>query len=210
MKKTLFIAFMISFIANAQVREKGDIEVSPFIGISTANYFGDVGMMNEATVNPYFGANIDFYLNNRWSVRTGIGYETMGSQGEYYGFYGFESFKEKLDFISLPIHANYHFSKNRRWYLNFGPTVNFLTKATSNGVDMTQGINPVQVGLGLGIGYKIYINENFSIGIDHQEYISFVNNLKSEYKNGYYIGNILGSFNVKAVFKLGSKAEKEN
>lgn len=210
MKKTLLIALLASFATNAQVREKGEIEVSPFIGVSSANYYGDVGIMNEAVMRPQFGANLDLYFNDRWSFRTGLEYQSMGSQGESYGYYGFESFEEKLNFVSVPLHANYHFSKSRKWYLNFGPTVNFLTKATSNGVDMTQGINPVQVGLGLGIGYKIYINENFSIGIDHQEYISFVNNLKSEYKNGYYIGNILGSFNVKAVFKLGSKAEKEN
>ncbi len=210
MKKTLLVALLASFAANAQVREKGEIEVSPFIGISSANYFGDVGMMNEAVINPYFGANLDFYLNNRWSLKTGIEYQTMGSQGESYGFYGFESFEEKLNFISLPIHANYHFSKNRRWYLNFGPTINFLTEATSNGIDMKEGITPVQLGLGLGIGYKIYVNERFSIGIDHQEYIGFTNNLKSSYNNNnFFIGNIFGSFNVKAIFKIPT-SNKEN
>ena len=209
MKKTLLFALLASFAVNAQVREKGEIEVSPFIGISSANYFGDVGMMNEAVINPYFGANLDFYLNNRWSLKTGIEYQTMGSQGESYGFYGFESFEEKLNFISLPIHANYHFSKNRRWYLNFGPTINFLTEATSNGIDMKEGITPVQLGLGLGIGYKIYVNERFSIGIDHQEYIGFTNNLKSSYNNNnFFIGNIFGSFNVKAIFKIPNSKEE--
>lgn len=209
MKKTLLVALLASFAANAQVREKGEIEVSPFIGISSANYFGDVGMMNEAVINPYFGANLDFYLNNRWSLKTGIEYQTMGSQGESYGFYGFESFEEKLNFISLPIHANYHFSKNRRWYLNFGPTINFLTEATSNGIDMKEGITPVQLGLGLGIGYKIYVNERFSIGIDHQEYIGFTNNLKSSYNsNDLFIGNYFGSFSVKAIFKIPNSKEE--
>ncbi|SFN93400.1 Outer membrane protein beta-barrel domain-containing protein [Paenimyroides ummariense] len=210
MKKTLFIALMASFTVNAQVREKGEVEVSPFIGVSTANYFGDVGMMNEAVVNPYFGANLDLYFNNRWSLKTGVEYQTMGSQGESYGFYGFESFEEKINFVSVPIHANYHFSKNRRWYLNFGPTINFLTEATSNGMNMKEGITPVQLGLGLGIGYKIYVNERFSIGIDHQEYIGFTNNLKSKYNNNdLFIGNYFGSFSVKAIFKLGSSESEK-
>lgn len=210
MKKTLFIALMASFAVNAQVREKGEVEVSPFIGVSTANYFGDVGMMNEAVVNPYFGANLDLYFNNRWSLKTGVEYQTMGSQGESYGFYGFESFEEKINFVSVPIHANYHFSKNRRWYLNFGPTINFLTEATSNGMNMKEGITPVQLGLGIGIGYKIYVNERFSIGIDHQEYIGFTNNLKSKYNNNdLFIGNYFGSFSVKAIFKLGSSESEK-
>lgn len=210
MKKTLLIALLFSCASHAQIREKGEIEVSPFIGYSVANYYGDVGVLNESVENPYFGINGDFYLNDRWSIRTGIEYQSMGSQG-YTFFYMPEHFKEKLDFISVPLHASYHFGKTRKWYLNFGPTVEFLTKAISNGQDISNGINPVQVGLGIGIGYKIYINEKFSIGIGHQEYISFVNNLKSNpYRNNPYIGNMFGSFNVKAVFKLGSKPENDN
>lgn len=209
MKKTLFIALLASFAVNAQVREKGEIEIAPFIGISTANYYGDVGVFNEAVQNPYFGINADYFLNDRWSIKTGLEYQAMGSQGQDFGFYS-STFKEKINFVSVPLHANYHFSKNRRWYLNFGPTVSFLTDATSNGKEMKQGINPVQLGLGFGIGYKIYINERFSIGIDHQEYIGFANNLKSQYNNNdLFIGNYFGSFSVKAIFKLGSKIENE-
>ncbi|UUV20471.1 PorT family protein [Paenimyroides aestuarii] len=201
MKKALIITLLASFATNAQIREKGEMEISPFIGISSANYYGDVSIMNESVSNPYFGANIDLYLNNRWSLKTGLEYQSMGSQGESYTF---EYFEENLNFISVPIHANYHFSKNRKWYLNFGPTINFLTDAKSNTFNIKEGVTPVQMGLGLGIGYKIFINERFSIGIDHQEYIGFSNNLKSKYNNDLFIGNIFGSFSVKAVFKISS------
>ena len=126
--------------------EKRRSEVSPFIGISSANYFGDVGIMNESVVNPYFVANLDLYFNNRWSLKTGVELQKKGISG-----------------------------------------------------GMKEGITP------LGIGYKIYINERFSIGIDHQEYVGFANNLKSQYNNNdIFIGNIFGSFSVKAIFKLGS------
>src|SRR5690606_40449901 len=97
MKKTLLVALLASFATNAQVREKGEIEVSPFIGVSSANYYGDVGIMNEAVMRPQFGANLDLYFNDRWSFRTGLEYQSMGSQGESYGYYGFESFEEKLN-----------------------------------------------------------------------------------------------------------------
>ena len=36
MKKTLFIALMASFTVNAQVRERNDIEIAPFVGINSS------------------------------------------------------------------------------------------------------------------------------------------------------------------------------
>jgi len=210
MKKTLFITLLASFATNAQIRERGEIEVSPFIGISSANYYGDVGINNESVQKLYFGANADFFMSNRWSLRTGIEYQTMGSTVPEYNSYGTFSIREKLNFVSVPVHANYHFGSTRKWYLNFGPTINFLTSATSNKVDIKHGVNPVQMGLGIGIGYKFEINEKFSIGIEHQEYIGLVNNLKfNSNRSNPYIGNYFGSFSVKAIFKLGSKKENE-
>lgn len=210
MKKTLFFALCSSFALQAQVREKGDIEIAPFVGYSAANYYGDIGFSNDAVENPYVGINAEYYLNNRWSLRTGVEYKMMGSSG-YTDFFFNDRFEENLDFVSVPLHAGYHFGKTRKWYLNFGPTVDFLTKAESNGRDISYGMNTVQVGIGVGIGYKIYINERFSIGVDHQEYISVVNNLKdSSRRNDAYIANYFGSFNVKAVFKLGRNTSKQD
>ena len=211
MKKTLLFALLAFFAASAQVREKGAIEVSPFVGVSSANYYGDSDLLeyNDAVFAPTFGVNANFYLNNRWSLRTGLEYQTMGTSIEYNNLYSNMNTEEKLNFVALPIHASYHFGSTRKWYLNFGPTLDFLTSASSNGEDIKEGIKSVQFGLGIGIGYKFYINEHFSIGIDHQEYISFVNNLSLINKGGPFIGNIFGSFSVKAVFTLGSKKSTE-
>ena len=65
------------------------------------------------------------------------------------------------------------------------------------------------VGFGLGFGYRFNIHENFSLGIEHQEYISFTNNLNTFNSYGSFIGNIAGNFSVKAIFKLGSKSTNE-
>lgn len=210
MKKTLFFALCSSFALHAQVREKGAIEIAPFIGYSQANYYGDVGIGIEAVGNPYVGVNAELYMNDRWSLRTGVEYRMMGSSGDPDFFFS-RSFKENLDFVSVPFHAGYHFGKTRKWYLNFGPTVDFLTKAESNGQDIKQGMNTVQLGLGIGIGYKIYVNEHFSIALDHQEYLSLVNNLKFDARGtNPYIANYFGSFSVKAVFKLDKGTSKQD
>jgi len=188
----------------SQIHERGQIEVSPFVGVISSNLYGDVGIVNYSTENVYFGANVDYYLNNRWSIRSGIEYQAMGNEGGWLFFYN--SAVQDIDFIGVPLHANWHFGGSRKWNLNFGPTLNFLTSAKLNGVDNKNNINSFQAGLGFGIGYKFYINETISIGIDHQEYISFSNNLKNN--NGNFVGNYFGAFSVKGIFRLGETKAK--
>lgn len=222
MKKTLLFAVVASSAVNAQIRERNDIEIAPFIGINSSNYYGDVSLnnSNKALYTPVFGVTADFYMNNRWSLRTGLEYQTLGSsvytselinnpQNNYYYRYFYES--EKLNFVAIPIHANIHIGKSRNWHINFGPTVSFLTGANFGGEKVEiDNLRKEHVGFGLGFGYRFNIHENFSLGIEHQEYISFTNNLNTFNSYGSFIGNIAGNFSVKAIFKLGSKSTSEN
>ena len=222
MKKTLLFALVASSAVNAQIRERNDIEIAPFIGINSSNYYGDVSLnnSNKALYTPVFGVTADFYMNNRWSLRTGLEYQTLGSsvytselinnpQDNYYYRYFYES--EKLNFVAIPIHANIHIGKSRNWHINFGPTVSFLTGANFGGEKVEiDNLRKEHVGFGLGFGYRFNIHENFSLGIEHQEYISFTNNLNTFNSYGSFIGNIAGNFSVKAIFKLGSKSTNEN
>src|SRR5690606_34197176 len=139
MKKTLLVALLASFATNAQVRERNDIEVAPFIGINSSNYYGDVSYTSEGNktlYTPVLGVTADFYMNNRWSLRTGLEYQTLGSsvythafidnpQDKNYYRYYYEN--EKLNFIVIPIHANIHIGRSRNWHINFGSTVSFMT-----------------------------------------------------------------------------------
>ena len=222
MKKTLLFAVVASSAVNAQIRERNDIEIAPFIGINSSNYYGDVSLnnSNKALYTPVFGVTADFYMNNRWSLRTGLEYQTLGSsvytselinnpQDNYYYRYFYES--EKLNFVAIPIHANIHIGKSRNWHINFGPTVSFLTGANFGGEKVEiNNLRKEHVGFGLGFGYRFNIHENFSLGIEHQEYISFTNNLNTFNSYGSFIGNIAGNFSVKAIFKLGSKSTSKN
>ena len=221
MKNTLIIALLTSFITNAQVREKNDIEIAPFIGINSSNYYGDIsyiGTSNKALYTPVFGVTADFYMNNRWSLRTGLEYQTLGSSVYSYDFinnpqdnnyYRYFYENEKLNFVVVPIHANIHIGKSRNWHINFGPTVSFLTGANFGGEKVEiDNLRKEHIGFGLGFGYRFNIHENFSLGIEHQEYISFTNNLNTFNSYNSFIGNIAGNFSVKAIFKITS-SEKE-
>ncbi|MGV9004203.1 outer membrane beta-barrel protein [Flavobacterium sp.] len=188
---TVIAVFAIS-IANGQVREKGAIEITPQIGYSSANYFGkDVGGANDPIVDATFGVAGDYFFNNRWSLHSGLLFQTMGTK--------VGSLKEELKYLTIPVNANWHFGSTRKWYLNFGPSVGFIMSAKSDGVDVKEFTNSTQIGFNTGIGYKIAVSEKFSISIDYQS-VYGLNDVAKD--SEYSFRNNFGSFNVGGVIKL--------
>ncbi|WP_177766110.1 outer membrane beta-barrel protein [Flavobacterium sp. I3-2] len=211
-KKIIVIALLTAFSAKSQVHEKNDVEISVLVGLASSDFYGAPSASEfDPIYTPTFGINADYYANNRWSLRFGIEYRTFGAKIENFdGYFNrVTENKNKLNYIFVPIHANWHFGKNRNWNLNFGPSVSFLESSTFNGTKTgTDNLSKVHLGLGLGIGYKFVLSEKISIGIEHQEYMSFMGILKKEPYNSYY-GNIGASFNVRFIYNLNSKKQIE-
>lgn len=214
MKKTLLIALLASFISNAQEKKTNRIEISPFIGVSSSNYYGNINLENNKNlIAPIFGVDGDFFINDRWSIKAGFEYQTLGSKvyveefveypaGNYY--YEYYYAKEKLKFISIPLHANLHFGRLKNWNFNFGPTIGFILSGSFNGEKFDNDIlRKEQFGLGIGIGYRFEIDEEYSLGIDYQEYVGLTSNLNSTFMYPKpFIGNISGNFNLRLIYKL--------
>lgn len=103
--------------------------------------------------------------------------------------------EDNLKYITAPVNAN--------WHLNFGPSFSFLTSAEStvNGstFDIKDGVKSFQLGLSIGIGYKIEISEKFGIDISYNENVGLTeasNIDEISFKNSH------SAINVAAVFKL--------
>lgn len=196
MKKILlsFIIALTATIAHSQTREKGSIELTPQIGYSSANYFGNgVTVENTPVSSVSYGLGGDYFFNNRWSLRSGLLFQTMGTKA------GSFNYKEELKYITIPVNANWHFGSTRKWNLNFGPSLGFLTSAKLNGTDIKDLANSTQIGFNYGIGYKIEVSEKISILIDLQAMTGLSDITKassSDIKNAY------SSFNAGFVFKL--------
>lgn len=192
MKKITLLAFLaFGFATHAQQREKGTIEIIPQIGLSISDYYGkDVSSDSQTAISSInVGVGGDYYFNNRWSLRSGLLFQTMGSDGAFA--------IEELRYLSVPINANWHFGSTRKWNLNFGPSVGFLTSAKAAGVDIKDSFNTTQIGLNLGIGYKIEVSPKFSILVDYQAMAGLSNATKD-----FTVKNSTGSLNVGAVIKL--------
>ena len=213
MNKTLLVlTALISFgFANAQIKEKGTIEITPKIGTSSfyENNEDDATKYNSGVE---FGATFDYYFNDRWSLRSGLIADKMG--GKYkMTFTDFDpvvsgnttvSFEDKLNYLSIPINANWHFGSTRKWNLNFGLSPSFLTNANIviNGKESkipTSDIESFQLGFTYGIGYKIENNKKFGILIDTQFFNGLTNINKSSEAR---IVNAGYSFNLGGVIQL--------
>lgn len=193
MKKLLFTAAAVfAFVfANAQQREKGAIELAPHIGYSSYFFNGDEvdGLSSISSTN--FGVNADYFFNDRWSLRSGLLSQTMGSKDLVDEI--------KLNYITIPVNANWHFGSTRKWFLNFGTSASFLTKADLSGQDVKENIESFQLAISYGIGYKLEVSENFSILIESQNMFGMSNILKVDNLTRTNAG---GSLNIGGVFKL--------
>lgn len=197
MKKILLpLIALISFtFANAQSRQKGTIEITPKIGFSTFNENNENNNTNSNS-GVAFGATADYYLNNRWSLRSGLLFDKMG--GEY--SYGGMAFEDKLNYLTIPLNANWHFGSTRKWNLNLGFSPSFLLNAEVNGTEIPKSaIESFQLGFTYGIGYKIEVNEKFGILLDWQGFAGLTNINNATNDN---IKNSGGSFNVGGVIQL--------
>lgn len=185
--------------ANAQIKEKGTIEITPKIGTSS---FGEFTEHDNSDYNAgiELGATLDYYFNNRWSLRSGLIADKMGSRNHDAG----TIYEDELNYLSIPVNANWHFGSTRKWNLNFGLSPSFLTSAkfieNGNKTNIPKtAIESFQLGFTYGIGYKIEINEKFGILIDAQFFNGLTNINKATQErilNGGY------SFNLGGVIQL--------
>jgi outer membrane protein W len=192
--------------ANAQIKEKGTVEITPKIGTSSfAETVSNVNGNNGSTKSnsgAEFGVTADYYFNNRWSVRSGLIADKMGSKTNV----GSTTSEDKLNYLSIPINANWHFGSTRKWNLNFGLSPSFLTSATYtiNGSENefpANGLKSFQLGFTYGIGYKFGITEKFGILIDAQFFNGLTDLNDSTVIKGSF-KNAGGGYNIGAVIKL--------
>ena len=191
-KISIYLIIFLSFTVNvySQVREKGAVELTPKIGYSNFKYYM-YGHPSLALKSVNFGITGDYYLTEAWSIRTGILYQKMGGQT-------FDS-KYELDYLNIPINANWHFGSTRKWNLNFGLLTGFKI---SNADDQNIfGIKSKgnQTAINWGIGYKFEVNNQIGILLDYQFLAGTTNIDRDEI---YSLKNKGGNLNVGVVIKL--------
>lgn len=176
----------------------GDVTIAPQIGASFSTYFTSKRGF-DPRITPGGGIIGEYYFNRSFSFRSGFLYDQLGARDN-------AQYMQKLDYLSVPINAAWHFGRDRSWYMNIGPTVSILLSGMAENeagdvIDLTDAEGPVykeyDFGPSVGIGYKFHLDYNTQIFLDYQGYASFLN-IAEGYP--FQLRNFRNSFNFGVIF----------
>ncbi|USD24532.1 porin family protein [Flagellimonas marinaquae] len=207
MKKqvSLVVLSLIAFLkVNAQ--DNGEFEFGIQSGLNLANVSTIDGQDNANTrISFNTGISGEYYFSDRWGLKGKLIYDSKGWAD---GFINdeennnFTATNFKLNYLSIPIMANWHFGSNRNWYLNFGPYLGLLISAKDSelGIDVKEAFKSTDLGLALGIGYKFRINNNTQLFFEFDGQSGFVDIFEENL--GETVRNTRSSLNFGVLFGL--------
>lgn len=193
---TLFAVLGIYTFAHAQ-QSKG-VEFGIGVGYNGATVSDNSNNSTKSKSGFNVALSADNYFSDRWSLKVKAVYDQKGWGGGFVqvGPTVYTDVDYKLNYITVPVMANWHFGKTRNWYLNFGPYVGFLLDAnvTKYPASIKEGFNSVDGGLAYGIGVKLPIAEKTKFYIEFDGQNGVANLFKST--SGSNIHSTRGSFNI--------------
>ena len=206
MRKLLFIAMMaIAGVITANAQKTSGFELGGGLGVNFSVVSDFDGQNSTNTLTSFnFGATAEYYFSDRWGLKVKL---ISDQKGWADGFITGPSLNTvttdfQLNYLTIPVMANWHFGSTRKWYLHFGAYVGVLIKAedTELGIDVKDGLESTDFGLAFGIGYKFPIaeNTNFFVEYDAQSGLSDI----IADNTGDAITNARSSFNIGVLFSL--------
>src|ERR1700761_2066298 len=139
MKKILLtLTILAGIYTAASAQTRNGVEFGLNLGVNSSTVENSGTNENSSYTGGFnFGASAEYYFSYRWSFKAKVNYDQKG-WGD--GFLILNDGTEidgvdyHLNYVTVPLLANWHFGRRRNWYLHFGPYFGFLTSAseTSN------------------------------------------------------------------------------
>lgn len=176
MKRIYLLIAALGLTASVSAQNKGNIEFG-FNGGYSMSTVSDDNDFAESNQTFNFGASADFYFSDRWSIKVKAIYDRKGWDKDFLIDNNGTAIRTdiNLDYITVPVMANWHFGSKRNWYLNFGPYVGFLmsAKETTFDTDIKDSFNTTDAGLAFGIGVKIPLNDRIKLFFEYDGQYGF-------------------------------------
>ncbi|WP_293299977.1 porin family protein [Pedobacter sp. UBA4863] len=203
--KKLIIAFLLSigtFTAFSQ--QKGSFELGVNVGYNGATVSNGTQTNSSSRNGLNLGISGDYFFSDRWSIKSKLTYDQKGWDRGYIQDLNGQSYTTdyRLDYITIPVMANWHFGKKRNWYLHFGPYLGFLMSAkdTRFNIDLKSMFQSVDAGLDLGIGVKIPVSQKTKLFFELDGQSGFAD-INAQYQANKFL-NSRSSINIGFVFDL--------
>jgi hypothetical protein len=173
--KKIFTALLIftGFYTASFAQKINKVEFGANVGYN-GSYIQQTGTISNSDGVSGFnlGVSAEYYFSDRWSIKGKVIYDQKGWGNGFLDFPDgttLEGVNFQLNYITVPVMANWHFGRTRNWYLHFGPYAGFLTSAKENstGTDVKAAFNSTDFGLDLGIGIKIPVSDNTKIFFEY-------------------------------------------
>ena len=192
---TLILVLALSPLAFSQTQ--GDNEVTATVGYNSSTVtISNLNADYRSGLNIGLGA--EHYFSESWGFKTKVLYDQKGWAN---GFYLNLATAYQLDYVTVPLLADWHFGRTKNWYLNFGPYVGFLinAKLAANGQDVKSFFNSADGGIDVGIGVKFPVAEHtkFFIELNGQGGVADI----AKNNSGNTIKNSVSSINIGLNFK---------
>ena len=172
MKKSIVTA-VLTLVLSAAVtaQKKGDVEFGVNIGYNRSNV-SNSQVSSDPGSGINFGGSLDYYFSDTWSIKGKLIYDQKGWDNDYIEDNNGNIYPTdvNLNYLTVPIMANWHFGNKRNWYINFGPYFGFLLNAeeTQFGTDLSDYFNENDFGLAVGIGVIIPVSNKLKIFFEYE------------------------------------------
>ena len=179
---------MTSMAASAQ-NEVGKITIAPTVGINFSNMSGDVEG-NKMKIGPVFGAVAEYGLMEKLGLSAGVLYSMQGYKGEYSAYGATDKWTTKMDYLNVPILANYYVVNGLAVKAGLQPA--FLLSAKNDDKDIKDKCKSFELSIPVGVSYEF---SDFVIDARYNIPLTKVNDGDGSMKNsviqltvGYKIG----------------------
>ncbi|NII82797.1 MULTISPECIES: porin family protein [unclassified Pedobacter] len=205
MKKLLTLLLCAGLGVTSQAQEKNSLELGIHVGYNLAT----VSTSNQTNSDYRNGFNVtavgDYFFSDRWSIKAKIGYDQKGWDSGYLtNLDNGQSFTTDyhINYLTIPVMANWHFGKKRNWYLNFGPYFGILLNAseTKFNTDLKNFIHNRDIGIDLGIGVKLPVANKVKVLLELDGQSGLTDVFKQN--QGYQIRTVRSGINAGLLFSL--------
>jgi opacity protein-like surface antigen len=157
MKKIFMMAVMAVACLTASAQNArhaaGSYTIQPMIGIAAGTLSGTYSDLQFSSKDPraglVIGAEAEYYTKTDWlSVSAGLLYTQQGWESKVNG----KTFTQKLDYINIPILANFYVAKG--FALKIGLQPGFLINAKYEGTDNKSDCESFNLSMPIGLSYE--------------------------------------------------------
>jgi len=141
-----------------------NVRVGAKAGVNRSDIKGDDVDSFEGRTSVHFGAVVEIPVSDEFALQPELLYSAQGS--EYSEGDGYDG-STKVDYLNVPLMAKYYVTEG--FSIEAGPQVGFLLSAKdeydfdgdSGEKDLKDDLKSIDLGLNIGLGYKLYNGLNF-------------------------------------------------